>query len=251
MKAVFLYTFAGMKIKDLCAEERPREKMLERGAGALTNAELLAILLRTGTGGRNAVDVSRELLKSCDEKLGKVAALSVERMCQVVGVGPGKAVAVAAAFELGRRVAMESGTDGGLRIDVPAKVYRIMLPLMRDLDHEECWALFLNRSNCLIAKERMTSGGQDFTLLDKRMLIRRAFERKASAMILVHNHPSGNPYPSIEDINQTRELHRAFSACGLQLLDHVIVAGASYYSFSDEQVGEGDIGSAKILMSAK
>lgn len=251
MKAVFLYTFAGMKIKDLCADERPREKMLERGAGALTNAELLAILLRTGMGGRNAVDVARVLLKSCDERLGKVAALSVERMCQVDGVGPGKAVAVAAAFELGRRVAMESGAYEGLRIDVPAKVYRIMLPLMRDLDHEECWALFLNRSNALISKERMTSGGQDFTLLDKRMLIRRAFEHRASAMILVHNHPSGNPYPSVEDINQTRELHRAFSACGLQLLDHVIVAGGSYYSFSDEQVGDGDIGSAKILMSAK
>jgi DNA repair protein RadC len=132
-----------------------------------------------------------------------------------------------------------------VRLDSPAKVYRIMLPLMRDLDHEECWALFLNRSNSLIAKEKMTFGGQDFTLFDKRVIIRRAIERKASSLILVHNHPSGNAFPSHEDIRQTRELAKALSACGLQLVDHVIVAGRSYYSFSDEQViekGEGKVG---------
>ena len=110
---------------------------------------------------------------------------------------------------------------------------------MRDLDHEECWVLFLNRSNGLMAKERMTTGGQDFTLFDKRVVIRRALERKASSMIIVHNHPSGNPYPSVEDINQTKDLHRAVASCGLQLLDHVIVAGGSYYGFSDEQVVQG------------
>lgn len=228
-----------MKIKDLCAEERPREKMLGRGADALTNAELLAILLRTGTGGRNAVDVSRDLLKSCEERLGELASLSVERLRQVEGIGPGKAVTIMAAIELGRRMALEAGMEFAVRLDSPAKVYRIMLPLLRDLDHEECWALFLNRSNSLIAKEKLTFGGQDFTLFDKRVIIRRAIERKASSLILVHNHPSGNPYPSVEDINQTKDLHRAMSSCGLQLLDHVIVAGASYYSFSDEQVVRG------------
>lgn len=228
-----------MKIMDLCAEERPREKMLERGPDALTNAELLAILLRTGTGGRNVVDVARELLKSCEGRLGELASLSVERMCQVDGIGTGKAVIVVAAFEIGRRLAMEAGMELALRLDSPAKVYRIMLPLMRDLDHEECWALFLNRANGLIAKEKMTSGGQDFTLFDKRVIVRRALERKCTSLILVHNHPSGNPHPSVEDINQTKDLHRALSSCGLQLLDHVIVAGASYYSFSDEQVVQG------------
>ena len=227
-----------MKIKDLCVEERPREKMLMRGAGALTNAELLAILLRIGTGGRNVVDVARELLKAGGEHLREIAAMPVDKLCQVDGIGPGKAVAVAAAFELGRRLALEVGMDDAPRLDSPARVYRIMLPLLRDLDHEECWALFLNRTNGLLAKERMTSGGQDFTLLDKRMIIRRAIERKASSLILVHNHPSGNAMPSVEDINQTRELGRALSACGLQLLDHVIVAGGKYYSFSDEQVAE-------------
>lgn len=227
-----------MKIKDLCVEERPREKMLMRGAAALTNPELLAILLRIGTGGRNVVDVARELLKTGDGRLRQVASMPIEKLCQVDGIGPGKAVAVAAAFELGRRLALEIGMDDAPRLDSPAKVYRIMLPLMRDLDHEECWVLFLNRTNGLIAKERMTSGGQDFTLLDRRVIIRRAIERKATSLILVHNHPSGNAMPSAEDINQTRELGRALSSCGLQLLDHVIVAGGKYYSFSDEQVVE-------------
>ena len=227
-----------MKLKELNKQERPREKMIARGANALTDVELLAILLRTGTARSNVVDVARDLLRSGDDLLREVASMSLERLCQVNGIGPGKAVAVTAAFELGRRLALEAGMENMTRLDSPAKVYRIMLPLLRDLDHEECWALFLGKSNGLLAKERMTAGGQDFTLVDKRMVIRRAIERKASGVILVHNHPSGHPMPSIEDINQTRDLNRALSACGLQLVDHVIVAGGGFYSFSDEQVVE-------------
>lgn len=227
-----------MKLKELNKQERPREKMMARGANALTDVELLAILLRTGTSTRNVVDVARELLHTADDRLGSVAAMSLDRLRQVDGIGPSKAVAVAAAFELGRRLALEVGMENVPRMDSPAKVYRVMLPLLRDLDHEECWVLFLNKSNGLISKERMTSGGQDFTVMDKRVVVRRAIEKKAASIILVHNHPSGNAMPSVEDINQTRDLGRALSACGLQLLDHVIVAGASYYSFSDEQVVE-------------
>lgn len=227
-----------MKLKELNKQERPREKMIARGANALTDVELLAILLRTGTARSNVVDVARDLLRSADDRLGEVAAMSLEKIRQVDGIGPSKAVAVAAAFELGRRLSLEAGTENVARMDSPAKVYRMMLPLLRDLDHEECWALFLGKSNGLLAKERMTAGGQDFTLVDKRVVIRRAIERKASGVILVHNHPSGSPMPSVEDINQTRDLNRALSACGLQLVDHVIVAGGGFYSFSDEQVVE-------------
>lgn len=227
-----------MKLKELNKQERPREKMIARGANALTDVELLAILLRTGTARSNVVDVARDLLRSADDRLGEVAAMSLEKIRQVDGIGPSKAVAVAAAFELGRRLSLEAGTENVTRMDSPAKVYRMMLPLLRDLDHEECWALFLGKSNGLLAKERMTAGGQDFTLVDKRVVIRRAIERKASGVILVHNHPSGSPMPSVEDINQTRDLNRALSACGLQLVDHVIVAGGGFYSFSDEQVVE-------------
>lgn len=240
-----------MKLKELNKQERPREKMMARGANALTDVELLAILLRTGTSTRNVVDVARELLRAADDRLGSVAAMSLDRLRQVEGIGPSKAVAVAAAFELGRRLALEVGMENVPRMDSPAKVYRVMLPLLRDLDHEECWVLFLNKSNGLIAKERMTSGGQDFTVMDKRVVVRRAIEKKAASIILVHNHPSGNAMPSVEDINQTRDLGRALSSCGLQLLDHVIVAGASYYSFSDEQVVESPRSKTVRLVAEK
>ena len=240
-----------MKLKELNKQERPREKMMARGANALTDVELLAILLRTGTSTRNVVDVARELLRAADDRLGSVAAMSLDRLQQVEGIGPSKAVAVAAAFELGRRLALEVGMENVPRMDSPAKVYRVMLPLLRDLDHEECWVLFLNKSNGLISKERMTSGGQDFTVMDKRVVVRRAIEKKAVSIILVHNHPSGNAMPSVEDINQTRDLGRALSACGLQLLDHVIVAGASYYSFSDEQVVESPRSKTVRLVAEK
>lgn len=240
-----------MKLKELNKQERPREKMMARGANALTDVELLAILLRTGTSTRNVVDVARELLRAADDRLGSVAAMSLDRLRQVEGIGPSKAVAVAAAFELGRRLALEVGMENVPRMDSPAKVYRVMLPLLRDLDHEECWVLFLNKSNGLISKERMTSGGQDFTVMDKRVVVRRAIEKKAASIILVHNHPSGNAMPSVEDINQTRDLGRALSACGLQLLDHVIVAGASYYSFSDEQVVESPRSKTVRLVAEK
>ena len=240
-----------MKLKELNKQERPREKMMARGANALTDVELLAILLRTGTSTRNVVDVARELLHTADDRLGSVAAMSLDRLRQVEGIGPSKAVAVAAAFELGRRLALEVGMENVPRMDSPAKVYRVMLPLLRDLDHEECWVLFLNKSNGLISKERMTSGGQDFTVMDKRVVVRRAIEKKAVSIILVHNRPSGNAMPSVEDINQTRDLGRALSACGLQLLDHVIVAGASYYSFSDEQVVESPRSKTVRLVAEK
>lgn len=240
-----------MKLKELNKQERPREKMMARGANALTDVELLAILLRTGTSTRNVVDVARELLHTADDRLGSVAAMSLDRLRQVDGIGPSKAVAVAAAFELGRRLALEVGMENVPRMDSPAQVYRVMLPLLRDLDHEECWVLFLNKSNGLISKERMTSGGQDFTVMDKRVVVRRALEKKAASIILVHNHPSGNAMPSVEDINQTRDLGRALSACGLQLLDHVIVAGASYYSFSDEQVVESPRSKTVRLVAEK
>ena len=227
-----------MKMKELCIDDRPREKLLAKGAGALSNAELLAILLRTGTGKKNVVDVARELLAAADGRLGELASRSAEKLCAVGGVGPGKAATVAAAFELSRRLAEEAGSWNAVQMDSPGKVCRMMLPYMRNLDHEECWVLFLNRANRLIGKEMMSSGGQDVTIIDKRMILRRALERKASSLILVHNHPSGSPRPSVEDITQTRELSRALKSCDLSLLDHVIISGSGYYSFSDETVSD-------------
>lgn len=221
---------------ELCEDDRPREKMIRNSAAVLSNAELIAVLLRTGTGKMNALDVAREVLRAADGRLTELADMSVERLCHVDGIGPGKAVAVAAAFELGRRVAAEDGVEKMPQMDSPRKVYMVMIPLLRDIRHEECWVLFLNHANRLVGKEMISRGGMESTAIDKRIILRRALDRKASGVILVHNHPSGTPYPSVEDIRQTRELGKALASCDLRLVDHVIVSGRSFYSFSDELV---------------
>jgi DNA repair protein RadC len=225
-----------MKMTELCEDDRPREKMIRNSAAVLSNAELIAVLLRTGTGKMNALDVAREVLRAADGRLTELADMSVDRLCHVDGIGPGKAVAVAAAFELGRRVAAEDGVEKMPQMDSPRKVYMVMIPLLRDIRHEECWVLFLNHANRLVGKEMISRGGMESTAIDKRIILRRALDRKASGVILVHNHPSGTPYPSVEDIRQTRELGKALASCDLRLVDHVIVSGRSFYSFSDELV---------------
>lgn len=227
-------SFACMKLKELCVDERPREKMLEKGAAALSDAELLAILLRTGTSGMNVIDVARELLRSADGRLNGVASMPVERLCSVSGIGPGKAVTVAAAFELGRRSATEPFVHDRTPVLSPRTVFRMMLPILRGLDHEECWALFLNRANYVLGKEMMSSGGMDSTVMDVKSVLRRAIERKASGVILVHNHPSGSALPGRADMLQTDALRKALKSCDVQLIDHVVIAEDSWYSFADE-----------------
>lgn len=225
-----------MKIKDLCADERPREKMMRKGADALSNTELLAILLRTGTGRMNAIDMARELIKSGNGKLNEVAAMSAETLCRIEGIGPGKAVTLAAAFELGRRCAAEPIIDTRSCISSPKEVFRLMLPILRGLDHEECWILYLNRANYLMTKERISSGGIDSTTLDCRYILKKALEKQASGLIAVHNHPSASALPGAADIQSTKMLDKALKACRISLIDHVIIAQDSYYSFADEQL---------------
>ena len=225
-----------MRLKDLCADEMPREKMLDKGAGALSNVELLAILLRTGRGGMNVIDMARELFKSGDGTLAGLAEMSIDRLCTINGVGPSKAVTIAAAFELGRRASLHSALDCAGALTSPHKVFNIMHPITKDLDHEECWVLFLNKANRLIAKEMVSCGGLDSTVIDNRTIIRKALDKKATAIILVHNHPSGSAHPSSADINQTKSLNKALKTCSLSLLDHVIIARDAYYSFADEEL---------------
>ena len=225
-----------MKMKELSLDERPREKMLEKGTDALSNAELLAILLRTGTGGMNVVETARELLAGCGNRINEVAGMSTERLCQVKGIGPGKAVSIAAAFELGRRCAAEAAREQHTSISSPKDAVRLLLPHLRDLDHEECWVLFLNRANYLINKERITIGSGDATLIDIRTIIRRAIEKKATGIILSHNHPSGNAMPGKADIEETARLKKALGTCDISLIDHIVIASKSYYSFSDEEL---------------
>ena len=225
-----------MRLKELCLDDRPREKMLEKGPGALSNAELLAIMIRTGTGKMNVVDVARTLLSSAEGRLNAIADMPMERLCSVSGIGRSKAVTIAAAFELGRRCSMELAVPDKVAVSSPKVVFRMMLPFLRGLDHEECWAMFLNRANYVLGKERMSVGGLESTVVDVKAILRRALERKASGVILVHNHPSGNAMPGQADIRQTAVLKKALQTCEIQLVDHVVVAEDSWYSFADERL---------------
>ena len=225
-----------MKIRDLCADERPREKMIERGASSLSNAELLAILLRTGTGKQNVLEVAQTILSRVGGELDALASMSVDVLCETEGVGAGKAVSLVAAFELGRRWFSEGGVAKRRKITGPEDVFRMMYPLLRDLDSEECWIIYLTNANVCLGKERLSTGGADSTILDSRVVLRKACEKKASGIILVHNHPSGNAYPSPADITRTKAIKNALQACEMSLVDHVVIGSCNYYSFSDERL---------------
>ena len=223
-----------MKLKELCADERPREKMLDKGASSLSNAELLAIMLRTGTGRNNVLEVAQTLLRRVDGRLDDLAAMSVEVLCETTGIGPSKAVTLAAAFELGRRWFSEEGVAKRSKVSSPKDVFRMMYPLLKGLEYEECWAVYLNNANQCLGKDRLSTGGVDSTVLDSKILIRRACEKKATGVILVHNHPSGSAMPSVAVINRTKTIRSALKACEMSLVDHLVIGSRNYYSFSDE-----------------
>ena len=226
-----------MRIKDLCPDERPREKMRLRGAKALSNAELLAILLGSGTGGKSVVDVAQELMVTASGKLTLLSAMPLERLVAQKGVGEVRAITVAAALELGRRAFEESAIADKCSITSPEMVFQLMLPVLKNLDHEECWALFLNKANFLLGKEMITSGSLESTLVDAARILRRAIEKQSTYVILVHNHPSGSPLPGQADIRQTECVKNALSSVGISLMDHVVVAEDSFFSFSEERTG--------------
>lgn len=227
-----------MRIKELCPDERPREKMRLRGAKALSNADLLAILLGSGTGGKNVVDVAQELMVSAGGRLSLLSVMPLEKLVSHKGVGEARAITIAAAMELGRRAFEEQAVVDKRAITSPDIVYQLMLPQLKNLDHEECWALFLNRANYLIGKEMITSGSLESTLVDTGRILRKAIEKQSSYVILVHNHPSGSPRPGQADIYQTEVLRKALSAVEIRLADHVVIADDSFYSFSEERTGK-------------
>ena len=225
-----------MKLKELCVDEMPRERLLCKGAEALSNVELLAILLHSGTGTLNVLELARHLIQKAGGTLSGVGAMTVEKMQETEGIGPGKSAVVSAAFELGRRCAEENFMAAKQEMTTPKAVYRLMSPVLRDLAHEECWVLYLNGRNVLIAKEKINVGDDRSTIIDSKAIVRRALEKKASGIILVHNHPSGNALPSVADIGQTQTLKRALGTCDISLMDHVVIGGDGYYSFADEEL---------------
>ncbi|MBR2195382.1 MAG: DNA repair protein RadC [Salinivirgaceae bacterium] len=220
-----------LTIKEWNADDRPREKMLAKGIGALSDAELLAILISTGTKSQSALDLARAVLSSADNNLHLLGKRTISDLIKIGGIGEAKAVTIMAALELGRR---RSNADlERTEVRTYTDVSKIMQPIIGDLPHEEFWVMFLNRSNRVIDKVLISSGGVSGTTVDVRIIMKKAIERLASSLILVHNHPSGNLTPSAEDKNLTKRIADAAKFFGINVVDHVIIADKKYYSFAE------------------
>ncbi|MBP5259039.1 MAG: DNA repair protein RadC [Paludibacteraceae bacterium] len=215
--------------------DRPREKMALLGLSALSDAELLAILLGTGTRSESAVDLARRLLGTVDNDLGRLGRLSVEDLCRRIrGVGPAKATSIVAAMELARRRRADSVQND--TIQGGAQVAALMTPLLADLPHEEFWVLLLNRANRLISKYRISTGGVHQSVVDPRMVFKHVVQDLASGLILCHNHPSGSLLPSESDRQLTGRLVAGAELLGARVLDHVIVSTDGWFGFADHQL---------------
>lgn len=213
-------------------EDRPREKMMDKGERALTDAELLAILIGSGTSKKSAVQLMKEVLDTCDNRLSMLSKMTIEELMSFNGIGDAKAVRIKAATEIGRRRALEKA-DAINQIVTAEDVYMMMHPLMQDLTHEEFWILLLNNSARVLKKVRLSSGGLTQTAVDIRMILKEALMVDATNIIACHNHPSGSLRPSGDDINLTNKIKAAATTMNIHLLDHVIVTDGQYYSFAD------------------
>jgi DNA repair protein RadC len=220
-------------ITNWAAEDRPREKLLLKGTSALSDTELLAILIGSGTVGQNAITLAQQILEKVDYSLHELGRRSVKDLTRFRGIGEAKAITIVAALELGRRRQL-SDLRQRPRIATPKDAFDAIAPLLTDLHHEEFWLLLLNRANEVIARERLSSGGASGTVVDVKLVLRAALDtRGATGMIAVHNHPSGNLEPSRSDIALTEQLAGAGKLLDLPLLDHLIVSERGFYSFAE------------------
>lgn len=220
-------------IKNWDESQRPREKFLAKGAGALGTEELIAIILGSGTTKKNAVELSRELLDAADNDLHRLSKFSLEEYEAFEGMGEAKAVSIMALFEFSKRYQTENAQPLP-RIYSSLAAADNISPLLKDLPYEECWVMYLNRNNRLIAREKITSGGTYSTVLDVKMILKKAMAKLATSIILIHNHPSGSLKPGKDDIIQTRRLVNAAKLCDIAILDHLIITPNGYFSFSDD-----------------
>lgn len=219
-------------IKNWSLDDRPREKLIDKGSGGLSDAELLAILLGSGSRNESAVDLAKRILNYAQNNLTELGRLSVEDFMQFKGVGEAKAVTLCSSFELARRKRNE--VQERVKITSANDVFNEVSPFVSDLNHEEFWVLYLNRANVVLRKNRMSSGGVSGTVVDQKIILKKALLYLASSIVLVHNHPSGNLNPSAQDKKVTRKMKLACELLEINLLDHLIIAGNSYYSFADE-----------------
>ncbi len=222
-----------LSIKKWAEDDRPREKLLQKGKASLSDSELIAILLGSGSKNESAVELSKRILSSVRNNLNELGKLSVNQLCKFKGIGPAKAVAVVAALELGRRRRLEEALEQK-KITSSHSVYEIMLPLIGELSHEEFWIIYLNNSNKILEQFQISKGGITGTLVDVRITLKKALELGAVSIILVHNHPSGNLKASEADKQLTKKLKTAAESLDIKVLDHIIVTEKSYLSFADE-----------------
>jgi len=222
-----------LSINQWAEEDRPREKMMLQGASALTNAELLAILIGSGNAEDSAVELMRKVLSDYRNNLNELGKASIDELCRYKGIGPAKAITILAASELGKRRKEETVEERRV-IAMSKDVYEYLHPLMCDLPTEECWVLLLNQASKLIDKVRISTGGLNATAVDVRCILREALLKRATAFALCHNHPSGNIRPSREDDLLTREVNRAAECMNIRFVDHVILTDGAFYSYADE-----------------
>ena len=222
-----------LNIKRWAAEDRPREKLLLKGKAALTDAELIAILLGTGTAAMSAVDVAKTILEAVSNDLNELARLTVKDLMKIKGVGEAKAITIVSALELGRRRKDLLGEEKP-KISGSKDIYDLLKAELLDIPHEAFWIVLLNRANRVIKKHQISQGGVAGTVADPKIIFKIALEELASGVILAHNHPSGNLTASQSDIDLTRKLKESGKLLEIQILDHIIFAGKKYMSFADE-----------------
>lgn len=220
-------------IKRLAIDDRPREKALKYGFESLAEAELLAILIKSGTRNESALELARRIYSEAGNSIHSLARLSVRRLQSFKGVGEAKAITLAAALELGRR-RMRNDRVEEPQITRSADVYDLMAPYLIDKSHEEVWLVLMNQAGKVVHHVLVSSGGMTGTVVDPKIVMRHAIEYHATRMILVHNHPSGSTRPSQLDIQLTQKIKHGAKLLDIELTDHVIVAGDRYFSFLDE-----------------
>lgn len=220
-------------IKSWAEDDRPREKLIAQGQRALSDAELIAIIINSGSRDETAVELARRILMASHNNLNELSRLNVNDFKKFKGMGPAKAVSLVAALELGRRKKGEEAPKV-TKIESSKDIFNIMHPLLSDLRHEEFWIIYLNRAHKVIRHEQLSSGGITGTIVDNKIILKNAIDLMASAVVLCHNHPSGNLKPSTADIEITKKMVQAGKILDISVLDHVIIAGNAYYSFADE-----------------
>jgi len=221
-------------IKEWAEEDRPREKMMSQGATSLSNAELLAILIGSGSRNETALDLAKRILNYANNNLNELGKLEIDTLCrQFTGIGPVKAVILIAALEIGKR-RRSSEVISRHQIRNSRDIYELFHAKMTDLDHEECWILLMNNQHKVIDTFRISHGGVSETTVDPKIVLKHALDKLASSIVLCHNHPSGNPNPSSSDDRITKKMKTACDNLDIQLTDHLIFSENGYFSYADE-----------------